>query len=123
VSVTPSFRDYVLEQLAGVGPVRAKRMFGGVGIYCRESFFGLIASDTLYLKVDDGNRDDYLRRGMEPFRPFRDKPLWSMSYYAVPADVLEDAEMLADWGRKSVRVAEAVPPKRRAARKRRAPDA
>ncbi len=119
MTVTQSFRDYVLEQLAGLGRVRSKRMFGGVGIYCGERFFGLIAADTLYLKVDEGNREDYIRRGMEPFRPFRDKPLWSMSYYAVPADVLEDDEMLAEWGRKSLRAAEAAPPQKRPSAKRR----
>jgi hypothetical protein len=30
MAVTPSFRDYVLEQLAGLGRVRPHRMLGGV---------------------------------------------------------------------------------------------
>jgi DNA transformation protein len=117
MAVTPSYRDYVLEQLAGLGRVRAIRMFGGVGIYCDELFFGLVADDTLYLKVNDGSRPDFIARGMGPFRPFRDKPELAMGYYEVPADVLEDAEELVTWGRRALRVAAAAPPKRPAARK------
>jgi len=114
MAVTPSYRDYVLEQLAGLRRVRSRRMFGGVGLYCDELFFGLIADDTLYLKVDDGNRDEFTSRGMSPFRPFRNKPLWEMGYFEVPADVLEDAEAMTAWARKSLRAALAVPPKRAA---------
>ena len=117
MAVTPSFRDYVLEQLAGLGRVRPHRMFGGVGIYCDELFFALITDDTLYLKVDDGNRDEFVRRGMKPFRPYRDRPEWEMGYYEVPADVLEDAETMTTWARKSVRAAFATPA-RKTARKR-----
>ena len=57
----------------------------------------VISRDTLYFKVDDTNRDDYLSRKMGPFRPFRDKPISSLSYYAVPADVLEESDHLAAW--------------------------
>jgi DNA transformation protein len=114
LAVTPSYRDFVLEQLAGLGRVRSLRMFGGVGLYCDDLFFALIAGDTVYLKVDDGNRDDFTSRGMSPFRPFRNKPLWEMGYFEVPADVLEDAEEMTAWARKSLRAALAVPSKRAA---------
>jgi TfoX/Sxy family transcriptional regulator of competence genes len=60
----------VLEQLQGAGPVTAKKMFGGVGLYIDMVFFGLIADDVLYLKVDDSNRADYEAEGMKPFKPF-----------------------------------------------------
>ena len=49
---------------------------------------------------------------MRPFRPFRDKPQWEMSYFEVPADVLEDAEAMTAWARKALRAALAAPPKR-----------
>lgn len=118
MAVSPSFRDFVLEQLAGLGRLRARRMFGGVGIYSGESFFALIAADTLYLKVDDDSRADYLRRGMSPFRPYRDRPQWEMGYYAVPSDVLEDAEEMTAWARKALRAATAAPIRRRTPRTR-----
>ena len=102
---------YVLEQLAGLGRVRSRRMFGGVGLYHDDLFFGLIDDQALYFKVDDSNRPDYLARGCEPFSPFKDRPEYSMSYFGVPADVLEDGEELARWARKSMAVATTAPRK------------
>ena len=71
--VTPSYRDFVLDQLGRVLPkVRARSMFGGVGIYAGDFFFALIARDVLYFKVDDTNRGEFAARGMGPFFPFGD---------------------------------------------------
>jgi len=105
MAVSEDYLQYVLEQLAGLGRVTPRRMFGGVGLYHEERFFGLIAGDTLYFKVNDSNRGDYESRGMSRFRPFPDKPYWSMTYYEVPADTLEDADECVMWARKSVAIA------------------
>jgi TfoX/Sxy family transcriptional regulator of competence genes len=55
----------------------------------------LIVTDVVYSKVGDANRGDYAARGMNEFRPYRDLPQVNMSYYELPADVLEDAEKCA----------------------------
>ena len=108
MAVTDDYLQYVLEQLAGLGRVTPRRMFGAVGLYHEERFFGLIAGDTLYFKVNDSNRGDYEARGMSRFRPFPDKPYWSMTYYEVPADTLEDADECMAWARKSLSIAAAT---------------
>lgn len=102
--VTDSFISFVVDQLSEVGEIVAKAMFGGIGLYCDGVFFGLIARDTLYLKVGDLNRIDYERAGMGPFKPYRSRPT-TMKYYAVPVEVLESPMELAAWARKAVRVA------------------
>jgi DNA transformation protein len=102
--VTDGFRAFVLEQLADVESVRARAMFGGVGLYADDVFFGIMAADTLYLKVDDSNRALYEAVGMTAFKPYSDKPM-TMPYYQVPVDVIEDRAELAVWARASVRVA------------------
>lgn len=114
--VTDGFRAFVLEQLAGVKAVRARAMFGGVGLYAGEVFFGLLAADTLYLKVDDSNRTQYEAAGMRPFKPYADKAM-TMPYYQVPAHVIEDADELSAWARASVRVAERARTRPRRARR------
>jgi len=106
--VSSDYLAYVLEQLAGLAGLSARRMFGGVGLYCEELFFGLIDNDTLYLRVNDDNRADYTARGMSAFRPYADRPELSMSYYEAPADVLEDPAQLVSWARRSVAVAMAA---------------
>lgn len=102
--VSDEYIEFVLDQLRAVGDVLPKRMFGGVGLYHDTLFFGLIASDELYLKVDDVNRTDYERVGSNPFQPYGDGA-YSMSYYAVPADVLEDADTLCRWAGEAIEAA------------------
>jgi DNA transformation protein and related proteins len=117
--VSASYAEYLLEQLTGLGKLSSRRMFGAVGLYCDGRFFGLVDDDALFLKVDDHNRGGYLARGMAPFRPFRDRPEFSMSYYQAPVDVIEDSEQLVAWARAAVRAAIESPSKS-AARKRKA---
>jgi DNA transformation protein len=100
MSVTPQYRDYVVEQLACVGPVAARNMFGGVGLYLDGVFFALIAHDVLYLKVDDANRPDYEAAGMGPFKPYPNRRT-TMPYYELPAEVLDDPDQLGEWARKA----------------------
>ncbi len=97
MSVNPSFRSYVLEQLGRATPgIRARAMFGGVGIYSGELFFALIDDDTVYFKVDDSNRGMFEAEGMGPFEPYGPGG-GSMQYYAVPEEVLENPEELPLW--------------------------
>ena len=58
---------YLLELLAPLGPVSARRMFGGVGLFHGGMMFGLIARDELFLKVSDANRPAYEAAGEAPF--------------------------------------------------------
>lgn len=113
MAVSPTFRDYVLDQLGRVAPgIRARAMFGGVGIYSGELFFALIDDDTLYLKVDDGNRADFAAIGMGPFRPFGEEGE-VMQYYEVPAELLDGGEQLGGWVEKAIEVARRARKKRR----------
>ncbi len=106
MAVSDEFLTYVLDQLGCVGCVESRRMFGGAGIYFDGLFFALIADDVLYFKVGDSNRSDYEDAGMEPFRPFADKPN-VMSYYEVPIEVLENKGRLQEWAQKALTIAAA----------------
>lgn len=102
--VSESFRAFVLDQLEDVGDVQPRSMFGAVGLYCRGLFFGIIAGDVLYLKVDETTRGDYERAGMGPFCPYPERG-GTMQYFAVPVGVLESPEELARWAKRAVTVA------------------
>ena len=115
--VSEGFRAYVLDQLEGLGGVHARAMFGGVGLYADDLFFGILAADTLYFKVDDTNRGEYEAAGMSAFKPYADRPE-TMSYYQVPADVLEDAGALVAWARRARAVAAARRESRRRSARR-----
>jgi DNA transformation protein len=105
MSVQAQYLAYVLEQLGGLGSVNPRRMFGGVGLYREDLFFGLIDDDTLYFKTGATNSADYVARNMPRFMPPANRPMGPMGYHQVPADIIEDADALVSWGRKAVAVA------------------
>lgn len=99
----PNSREFVahlVDRLGRLGEVHARAMFGGHGLYLDGLMFALVASDTLYLKVDDGTRDRYRAEGLEPFKPSEDKPM-TMSYYPLPEEVFEDQDAFVDWAREA----------------------
>ena len=102
--VSASFREFVLDQLASVDSLRARAMFGGVGLYAEDVFFGILAADVLFLKVDDTNRREYETAGSSPFKPYANRAM-TMPYYNVPVVVLEDAGALGEWAARAVAVA------------------
>jgi len=105
MSVSPSYRQFVVDALGRVVPgLRAQSMFGGVGLYAEQLFFALIAGNTLYLKVDDTTRGDFTALGMGPFRPFGEGGE-VMQYYELPAELLEEPEAVREWIEKAVEVA------------------
>jgi DNA transformation protein len=101
--VTPSYRDYVADQLAALRGLVVKRMFGGVGLYCEQLMFGVIDDDVVYLRVDDETRPVFVKRGMPALRPVRNKV--SENYFALPEDVLVDSEELMRWAKRAIRAA------------------
>ena len=102
-----TFADYVVNDLlAGVEGVRAKAMFGGHGVYKNDTMFAIIVDEELYYKVSDLNRKDFESRGSEPFRyTAKGKKRVTMSYWKLPAEILEDRELLLEWTEKSLCVA------------------
>lgn len=104
LGVSRAFRSFVLDQLEELGDVTPRPMFGGVGLYYRGVFFGILARDKLYLKVDDSNRADYQREKMPPFRPYPHRR-GTMRYHEVPLAVLESPVDLAAWARRAIAAA------------------
>jgi DNA transformation protein len=104
LKVSEAFKTFVIDQLDDLDDVVSRAMFGGVGLYQRGVFFGIIARDRLYLKVDDVNRPDYERRGSRPFKPYPDRA-GTMQYYEVPVEILESGLELTVWARKAVAAA------------------
>jgi DNA transformation protein len=99
--VSDSYRDYALDQLRQVMPVRARRMFGELGVYSGSVFFAIIADDKLYLKVDDATRAEYEALGLPPFAPMGAP----MRYYELPEEIIEDVDQLRGWVEKALRAA------------------
>jgi len=91
--------ELALELLAPLGPVRARRMFGGHGVYLADVFVALVADERLYLKVNDSTRQSFADAGCEPFiYSDKHKPM-TLNYWTVPADAMESPDAMAPWAR------------------------
>jgi DNA transformation protein len=94
------FTDWVEEQLAPLGAIRIKSMFGGFGVYADELFFAIVDDDVLYFKTDDLNRERFLAAGCAPFTyPTKDGQQQALSYHAAPDSTLDDTDELLEWAR------------------------
>jgi DNA transformation protein len=96
--VESEFVHYMVERLRPLGPVVAKRMFGGHGLFLHDVMFALIMWDTLYFKVDEVNRPNYETLGLAPFSYVGQKGnAATMNYYEAPPECLDDALVLRRW--------------------------
>ena len=98
--------NYVVERLSATGEVWSRAMFGGYGIFHEGVMFAVISGDTLYFKVDDSNRDMYVKAGSSKYPH-------GISYWEVPTEVFEDTVKLHEWANISINVAHAKKKKRR----------
>jgi DNA transformation protein and related proteins len=100
--------DHCLELLApcsNSGAVRARRMFGGHGIYIDDLFVAIIAFERLYLKVDAQTQPAFEAAGCEPFvYDGKGKPI-TMSYWTVPAAAMESPALMQPWARQAIAAA------------------
>lgn len=94
-----SFVEFVTEQLAPLGALRVRRMFGGHGIYRGEAFFAIVHKGRLFFRTDPEDRVHYRARGSREFMPSKTQRLGT--YWEVPADVLDDPELVLAWARKA----------------------
>lgn len=100
---------YLLELLAPIGPVSARRMFGGIGLFHNGAMFGLIAREELFFKVGDANRPAYEAAGEAPFSyPTKHGTHTIGSYWRCPPDLLDDADAFRDWARQAIEAARAA---------------
>jgi DNA transformation protein len=91
------FVEYLTEVFESFGAVRAKRMFGGYGIYHDDLMFALVADDVLYLKADAESSATFVAQGLAQFEYSKQGRLLRMSYYAAPEEIFDDPEEARLW--------------------------
>lgn len=99
------YTEYLQDVFELFGPITARRMFGGHGIYHDGVMFALVADETLYLKTDAQTVGDFEREGLGPFEYDKGGRVVRMSYYQAPEALFEDRELAADWARRSLEAA------------------
>jgi len=105
MNASPEYLNFIMDKLSPIGGIRSRAMFGGYGIFYEGSMFALIAEDTLYFKVNESNRAMYKKAQSKPFPH-------GISYWEVPAEVIEENSKLLDWANLSIGIAQKIARKR-----------
>jgi DNA transformation protein len=106
MAVSGAFLEFACDLFSGLGPVRARRMFGGAGLYADGVMFALVADDVIHLKGDDALAVELEALGCGPFvfTPKAGDPQ-PMRYWRMPEDALDDEAEATRWGRRALDVA------------------
>ncbi|MFG1298715.1 TfoX/Sxy family protein [Xanthobacter sp. V3C-3] len=114
--------DEIADLFAAFAPVKARRMFGGSGLYAEGLMFAIEVAGTIYLKADPAFAAELERRGAGPFSYEAQGTVRTMrGFWSVPEAALDDADDLAALARRSLMLAQAAAeerPARRPSRKR-----
>lgn len=100
-----SLAGYVTQELAFLGKISNRSIFGGVGIFMDERLLGIVHNEVLYLHTGPTNRDDYLARGMAQFKPYPNAFDLTTDHHRVPEDIVADTDQLKLWGERALRAA------------------
>ena len=103
--VKSSLASYVAEQLAPLGRISSRAIFGGVGVFIDDRLLAIVMGEKLYLHTDKSNLDDYVARGMQQFKPYPNAFDLTTDHHEVPQEVIDDAEQLKVWGERALNAA------------------
>jgi DNA transformation protein len=105
VPETEGFIAFAVELLGRVGPVRARAMFGGHGLYCGGVMIGLVDDDEIFLKTDAETRPRFEEAGCRQWVFVGGGKEMRSSYFRPPDDAHESPEDMEPWGRLAVEAA------------------
>jgi DNA transformation protein len=115
-----SFAEFLKEQLAPLGRVTMRRMFGKTGVFCDGLMLGMVTDNTLYFRVDDDNRLAFQEAASFPPLNYRKKgSTIDLSFWRAPERLFDEPDELVTWARIALAAAGRVAAKRERAAPRR----
>lgn len=109
-----SFAEFLREQLAPLGRISMRRMFGKTGVFCDGVMLGIVADNMLYLRVDDGNRTAFEEaRAFPPLSYEKKGASIDLAFWRAPERLFDEPDEFLDWARLALAAARRVAAKRR----------
>jgi DNA transformation protein and related proteins len=113
MGASDSFAEFLREQLAPLGRVTMRRMFGKTGVFCDGFMLGMVRDNTLYFRVDNHNRAAF--KEAESFPPLNYAKRGStidLSFWRAPERLFDEPDELVNWARAALAAAARVAAKR-----------
>jgi DNA transformation protein and related proteins len=114
------FAEFLRDQLAPLGRITMRRMFGKTGVFCDGFMLGMVRDNTLYFRVDDDNRAAFKEAKSFPPLDYQKKGgTIDLSFWRAPERLFDEPDELVIWARAALAAARRVAAKReRTTRKR-----
>jgi DNA transformation protein and related proteins len=107
------FAEFLREQLAALGPITMRRMFGKTGVFCDGLMLGMVRDNTLYFRVDEDNRAAFKEAECVPPLDYEKKGgVIDLSFWRAPERLFDEPDELAAWARLALAAARRVAAKR-----------
>jgi DNA transformation protein len=109
MTASDSFAEFLRDQLAPLGRITMRRMFGKTGVFCDEFMLGMVRDNTLYFRVDDDNRAAF--KEAESFPPLnyeKKGAVIDLSFWRAPERLFDEPDELVAWARAALSAARRV---------------
>jgi DNA transformation protein len=104
-----TFAEFLREQLAPLGRVAMRRMFGKTGVFCDGLMLGMVTDDTLYFRVDDHNRAAFEEaRSFPPLNYAKKGRSIDLAFWRAPERLFDEPDELVAWARTALGAARRV---------------
>jgi DNA transformation protein len=108
-----AFAEFLKEQLAPIGPVTLRCMFGKTGVFCEGVMLGMVTNNTLYFRVDDRNRETFAEASaFAPLSYRKQDHTIDLSFWRVPERLYDEPQELIAWAQAALAAAHRVATKR-----------
>lgn len=112
------FVEFLSEQLAPLGRITARRMFGKTGVFCNGVMLGMVTDNTLYVRVDEQNRAIFKEAEAYPPLNYAKKgEMIDLAFWRVPDRLMDEPDELVDWARAALAAARRIAAKRKPVRR------
>ena len=109
MAASDTFAEFLREQLAPLGRVTMRRMFGKTGVFCDGVMLGMVTENTLYFRVDDHNRETFKEAGSFPPLNYGKKGRTiDLSFWRAPERLFDEPDELVAWARAALAAAHRV---------------
>jgi DNA transformation protein len=104
-----SFAEFLREQLAPLGHVITRRMFGKTGVFCDGFMLGMVTENTLYFRVDADNRMAFAEAAsFPPLNYEKGGQLIDLSFWRAPERLFDEPDEFVEWARAAMAAARRV---------------
>ncbi|RQO56237.1 transcriptional regulator [Paucibacter sp. KBW04] len=103
--ISSDLLNRTLKLLEGLGPLRTRKMFGGVYIYCDDLFIATVHDKILYFKANASTAPAFQAKNLPIFSYPKEGGVATLQYFQAPPEVFDDPAEMKLWAETALKAA------------------